>query len=519
MFLKKFDYISPQTTLYYHKRDRHVNLISGILTLISYALLFACSVYFLTLLFNRKDPTAYFFNKFEDDIGTFKMDSFGMFHYVTVGKRGIDFKAVNVVGVSRYISYYQANQNLSKMEHWIYGPCEDDDAEGVKDLIENYTSFKEGACVKHYWNITEMKYYTKGEDGFAYPEIRHGASHPKANTFGVIIEKCRNESIFNNGQCYDNEKISSYVLQSISLAFYIVDHYIDVGIYKSPATAFFYKITNGIIETTFSSNQLNFNPALIKTHNGFLFDNTIQHYSYIFDQNAKSTIKTETSGILCTFYLWMQNRVQVYERTYKRIQDTCASIGGMTKLILISAKILNYFLSGYTIYIDTDKLYIKYATGKISYNPKLKVLSGNDSSKLQLNNKSDSENKDSLLVTNRVQNKNTEKITIGKIEETPNIKKRRRKEEMTFIEYVYYRVFGKISKNEKTAKNIMMMFNLRTMILSEEFLFENYITSKRIGCNYSENGIPLATRKSSNNMFRLDFHKGTLHKNSTTILI
>ena len=70
-----------------------------------------------------------------------------------------------------------------------------------------------------------------------------------------------------------------------------------------------------MIETTYSSNQLNFNPALIKTHNGFLFDNIEKEYSYMFDQNAKSTISTESSGILCAFYFWMQNRLQVYERT------------------------------------------------------------------------------------------------------------------------------------------------------------------------------------------------------------
>ena len=33
-----------------------------------------------------------------------------------------------------------------------------------------------------------------------------------------------------------------------------------------------------MLDTTFSSNQLNFNPALIKTHNGFLFDNIEKEY-------------------------------------------------------------------------------------------------------------------------------------------------------------------------------------------------------------------------------------------------
>ena len=109
MFLKKMDYISPQITLFYHKRDRHVHAISGILTIISYVLLISCSGYFISLLLNRKDPTSYFFNKFVDDVGTFPLNSSSMFHYITVGKVKIDFKAINIVGVPRYISYYQNN--------------------------------------------------------------------------------------------------------------------------------------------------------------------------------------------------------------------------------------------------------------------------------------------------------------------------------------------------------------------------------------------------------------------------
>ena len=508
MFLRKIDYISPQITLYNHKHDRHSHIVSGLLTLISYILLLSFSIYFITLLLNRKDPTAYYFNKFENDIGTFSMNSSGLFHFVTVGKHPVDFHAVNIVGLSKYISYYQSDQDLSKIEHWIYGPCEDEDAEGVREIIENYTLFKEGACIKKVWNISEMRYYSKDDTGFYYPEIRHGSSNPNANCFGVVIEKCRNESIFNNNTCYDNQRIKEYILDKINLALYVLDHYIDVGKYKEPSAKFFYKISNGMIETTYSSNQLNFNPALIKTHNGFLFDNIEKEYSYMFDQNAKSTISTESSGILCAFYFWMQNRLQVYERTYKRIQDTCASIGGMTKLILISAKILNYFISYYTIFIDTDRMCSRIITGKEnSKYSKYKVGSSIDSSNLQLNRN----DKDSFVVMTNNNLIKTPETVVLKREDG----KKRSKRSLSFVEFLYYKLFGKISKKEKMYKLIERLLVMRSLILSEDFLFECYIKNKKVGC--SENGIPLCKRKLSHQM-KFDLQKNNKIKTSSTII-
>ena len=537
MFLKKMDYISPQITLFYHKRDRHVHAISGILTIISYVLLISCSGYFISLLLNRKDPTSYFFNKFVDDVGTFPLNSSSMFHYITVGKVKIDFKAINIVGVPRYISYYQNNNNLSLLEHWVYGPCEKEDLGEYDSLVEDMDVFIGGACVQKVWSLNDQKYYSKGEKGFYYPSIRHGASHPLANCFGVIIEKCRNESSFNNNECYDNTKISKYVLDSISLAFYIIDHYIDVGNYNNPAASFFYKITNGILETSFSSNQINFNPALVKTHNGLLFDNVVEEYSYLFDQNAKSTLSTGNSGILCAFYVWMQNRVQMYDRVYKRIQDTCASIGGMTKLILISAKILNYFIVQYTLFIDTEKAYSKVIMGKkLPQNPTIKISSGNlESSYAHLSDKysgnypnQPDKNIDSMMITTRPNMKNSENGTFhfnitkninksnnislnnGKNSKEINGKKINYTEKKTFIEFIYFRLFGSLTKNKKEKKAIEMLFSLRMKVLSEEFMFEHYAWLKM-----QQNMNIQLTSKHSSNKLKLDIPKSNYQKTTS----
>jgi hypothetical protein len=43
----------------------------------------------------------------------------------------------------------------------------------------------------------------------------------------------------------------------------------------------------------YTVNNLNFNPSLIKTHNGIFLDNSIEELSYFFTQNEKVTMDEE----------------------------------------------------------------------------------------------------------------------------------------------------------------------------------------------------------------------------------
>ena len=99
--------------------------------------------------------------------------------------------------------------------------------------------------------------------------------------------------------CKDSKSISEYVLNATGLAVTLIDNYVDVSNYSNPIVTFLYTITNGMVESTFTSNQLNFNPLEVKTHNGFMFENTERIRSFMFEQNAKQNIETEESGILC----------------------------------------------------------------------------------------------------------------------------------------------------------------------------------------------------------------------------
>ena len=127
----------------------------------------------------------------------------------------------------------------------------------------------------------------------------------------------------------------------------------------------------------YTVNNLNFNPSLIKTHNGIFLDNSIEELSYFFTQNEKVTMDevieisdkegnilydengikvTKSTGIVSSYYFWMQNRLQYYERNYKKLIDILSYIGGLSRVVLFSAKLINKLVFNYIILLDIEDL-------------------------------------------------------------------------------------------------------------------------------------------------------------------
>ena len=519
MFLRNVDFISPRITLYYNKNLRHINHISGAISLLIYSFILGISFYFLYLLLNRKEPTAYFFKKFEHDVGKYPLNASAIFHFYTVGKTNVDYNSINIIGITEYISTYKNDNNISNMEHWLYGQCDETDIEDINTNIINKNDLLRAACIKYKWNIEEQKYYSKqdGNDKFYYPALNHGASNQNNFYYGTIIEKCRNTTMNKLGfSCKDNKSISEYILNATGLAVTLIDNYVDVSNYSNPIVTFLYTITNGMVESTFTSNQLNFNPVEVKTHNGFMFENTERIRSFMFDQNAKQNIETEESGILCAFYYWMQNRVQIYERSYKKIQDTCASIGGMTKLFLIVGELLNFILNQFSIYIDSSKIFnkiIKQETFDNNFNKDVKTnknwlkplqlhleeslqpfpeitgdhhikINNNNGIKTFLNNpishiKTKGEiNLDIKKTSTKEELVNNKEIICSRINNPLYKKVKNFDTRINVFYFIMISICTKMNRQHKASKGIAYILNFRKMVLSEEFLFSLYIGSK-----------------------------------------
>ena len=373
MIIKKLDWLSPPITLYFKGENQHSSIVSAILSVICYALVFASAVYYILEFVHRSNPKAYFFNRYIVDAGYFPINSSSMFNFIqiedTITNEAIpfDFTVFRVVGFDDiYSDEYMNNPNiLEKKNFWVYGYCNNiTDTQGISNLV-NFKYYEQSACIRKYYDVKKHQFFNTGEPGFRWPVIEKGCSNPNRTYYGIVIQRCDQipEILKDQGpSCSNTEKIIS-TINNVSLKYQLVDHYADMLNYEMPFTKYFYEVTSAITNGVYIVNHLNFNPANMLTHNGLFFDNQVHERSYFFTQNEKHTIdksvlsaEQTTNGCLIGIYFWMQNTLQYYERNYDRIQDVLSDIGGVSSIVVTIGFYINLLIHNYIIVLDTQEL-------------------------------------------------------------------------------------------------------------------------------------------------------------------
>ena len=378
MFIKKLDMISPPITLFFKGEGSHVSIFSGLLSLIGYVIVVVAAIYYALGFINRDSPKAYFFTRYVEDAGTFPVNATQMFHFIQVSdpstnqKVPLDFQAFRIVGFDTiYAEDYSTNPAIIEtINHWVYGNCNNSsDTKGISYLI-NQKYYDQSACIRKYYDAKKKKYYETGEDGFVWPVIVKGCSHPDRTYYGIIMQRCDKASklIQDQGpECKTATEINQ-IIESVSFNFQIIDHYADMLNYEMPFTKYFYEITSALADNYFAIQHLNFNPANMLTHNGFFFDNQVKEEAYFFTQNDKQNIEdlNKINGCLIGVFYWMQNTLQYYERNYDRVQDVLSDIGGISSIVLTVVAILNLLIHNFIVLLDTEDLVL--STDQENYN-------------------------------------------------------------------------------------------------------------------------------------------------------
>ena len=205
MIFKKCDLFSPYITLYFKGEDIHSSIFSGILSIIAYSIIFAFGIYYSLNYVYKINPDIYHYTKYIEDAGIYPLNSSSLFHFIQLGntinwKHDIDFESIRIFGFKYTIENYISHNNLSEHEHWIYGPCNINDVKNIEDIIVNIEFPQKSACIRQYYDINNHKYYTTSEENFKWPELLHGLSNSYTSNYGIIIEKCKNDSLKNNGK-------------------------------------------------------------------------------------------------------------------------------------------------------------------------------------------------------------------------------------------------------------------------------------------------------------------------------
>jgi len=369
MFFKKIDFLSPKLTLYYNSQKSHSSVIGGLLTLIAYITIFVFTVYFSLDIILKKNPTAYLYNRVVEDAGTFTFDSSSMFHYIYFEFNHNLYnytKYFQVLGFKNvYTTVYNADGVRENYDHWIYERCKDDmlnlnnkKNEKYNNIIKgilNYTEFYVSYCISKFYNSTTKKIISYKDSDFKFPTVEHGMSNGKGTYYGTYLQKCQNSSL-NNYSCASQEDIDKiFNTYESPIGFVIINQEIDVKNYEEPFIHSLYKVTNSLVNDQFTANHLNFQPYNLVSNEGIFFEKKKGENSFFYEQTEKMTHDTDT-GIISSFYIWMQNKASIYERSYKHIQEVLASIGGASRVIITFCSCINYIFSKFTTYRDINNV-------------------------------------------------------------------------------------------------------------------------------------------------------------------
>ena len=484
MFIKNFDFLSPQITLYHKGLLSHSSVVSGIISIISFIIIIIFAACYSMDLIKRENPKVFFFNRFVEDSGSFPLNSSYIFHYISLLKKQIikefDLYSFRLVGFEKYYPNYLEDRDITKHDHWLYGPC--DEEIYIKGYLLDKEELKNSMCIKKFYNASDKKYYDIGNQEFRYPSINHGTAHPEGNGYSLVLEKCEEETLKlilgKNDKCKDESNMEYLFNGDWGTNFNFIDHYIDVLDYKTPNRKYIYKVENTLDKDNYSINHININPSSLTTNNGVIFDNIIEELSYIFERNDAFTEKGKNDKVYMIYNIWLKNRMQYYKRIYKTIQDVISDIGGISEFITMLASYINSLYNNYKILSDFEKI----------ISPSLEKKKG-DTMKKNSINETNIVSEKNFKCNNELASKENVLQHDTNINNYAYIKEKCYKDDsnilsdnnedslknlgnnkFSFIEFL----FNKLSCNKKN-KYFEVYENFRTKIMSEEHLLKNHL--------------------------------------------
>ena len=318
----------------------------------------------------KTNPKVYNIDSYIEDVPVFKINFTSFFHFIniiSVGKEsgidGIDFTKFRIIGPKVFYSNY-LHTNIRTIDHWIYGPCNNNSDLGEIGKLITYDFFQKCAFIKKYYDHYAGKYYDISNPNFKWPEIGDCISNDENIMYNIYLQSC-NENIIgevvgNGSQCKNITEINQYfqVPRGQKLFhLYFLDHYIKNSDYRNPNKPYFSRLETPYESGLYSINNLKFNPPLIKTDYGIILQKIKEELTYAYDRSEEYTKdKGVNEDIYASYSFIFKNVMNESERKYKRIQDIISEIGGFYKFAQLFAYYLNYFYNSYIVLSDTQIL-------------------------------------------------------------------------------------------------------------------------------------------------------------------
>jgi hypothetical protein len=376
MSLSSIDLLSPKITLFYRGNNSHISQLGGLLSTIFLITLIIFSINFF---FQIIDPQINSVFSYEQYLGDLKynqsIDYSGINHFIQIYSDSskswfgdLDDKNIIIYGINKKNKIYynddeKTNIDLYKTEHWVYNKCED-----IIDINQNLFSdiskiikdYSKSICLRYYFNPEKQKYYQIGSGGYIPPALETNFVSEKKIIYTIIVEKCYNNSIFNeqfHHECNNEEDIKKYFNSLDDIFLYFSDNQIQSKHLKNPFEKYFFRVSSTIKNMAYFDNDIVLSPIKIISENNFFLTKK-EKYAYVlknFFRNEKYINKEfATIGI---FNLYFSDKIIIYQIRYFNLIEILAHFGGLSYLLFYIFRILNYLSSRYTIIENTKNLF------------------------------------------------------------------------------------------------------------------------------------------------------------------
>ena len=154
------------------------------------------------------------------------------------------------------------------------------------------------------------------------------------------FSRCKN-STQNNNSCMPDDEIT-HRLDGGYLGIFMTDKTIVATNYKQPAEIYGKNIFSTVSPYYFNEVWCYMKHITVNTDKGLLMD-MIYSEEHIAFENLRESIEYKTVETFLNLIFRFSQTVEIYDRSYSRIQEIAADIGGIMKLALFVGDVIVYF--------------------------------------------------------------------------------------------------------------------------------------------------------------------------------
>jgi hypothetical protein len=172
------------------------------------------------------------------------------------------------------------------------------------------------------------------------------------------INRCRNETrVYKRNKCFDENTINEKLSDGY-ISFKFLDRSIDHQNVENPTNFFLRAESLPVSSTIYKRNWYYLKNVNYTSDTGLVMkNNNLTQFFQVSQSKESVDLKKEgvEPGSFAQITLSMDNKVDVYFRTYEKVQNMLANIGGITKGIIIIATAINWFFCQELYFINLMK--------------------------------------------------------------------------------------------------------------------------------------------------------------------